>query len=275
MTARDGVEISTFGRPALDEPTLYPGPTPEHSYLLLGSEILRLVPAGGTLGGWLVGDTRLDDLLLERGAAPAQGRTPVLAFGSNASPPQLVRKFAGLPDSAVPVVKACAFGLRLTFSAHINPLGYVPAAVRSADGESRLQTWVTFLDYEQLRILDATEPSYQRVVIARGGGRAVLELESGEQLTASALYRTRRRVLDLEACDDLGLISQSALRELLEGHCGGPGGPLTGMFGTPSIAREAAILLSEIPELARLNLVVEDGLENLVVGGSAVYGGPD
>lgn len=272
MTAGDGVEVSAFGQPALDEPTLYPGPTPEHSYLLLGDVVLRLAPAEGWLGEWRVEDTRLEDVLLEKGAAPPYARTAVLAYGSNASPPQLVRKFSGLADSAVPVVRASAFGLRLTFSAHINPLGYVPAAVRSADDQaSPLQTWVTFLDEKQLRILDSTEPSYERVVIAPGSGRPVLELESGEQLTRCALYRTKRRVLDLQACDDLGLISQSALRELLEGHCGGPAGPLAGLFGSPETAR-ALILLSDIPEIARLNLVVEDGLEDLVVGTSAVYG---
>lgn len=264
MTARDGVEISAFGQPALDEPTLYPGPTPEHSYLLLGNELLRLVPAAGPLGEWPLGETRLDEMLLERGAAPAEGRTAVLAYGSNASPPQLVRKFAGLPESAVPVVKACAFGLRLTFSAHINPLGYVPAAVMSADDGTSLKTWVTFLDEDQLRMLDATEPSYERVVIARSGGRPVLELESGEQLHASALYRTRWGVLNLEACDERGLITQLAL--------GAQCSSLVSLFGRSEEVRPARTLLAEVPEIAKLGLVVEDGLEALIVGGTGRYG---
>jgi hypothetical protein len=265
---REGVEVSTFGQPALDEPTLYPGPTPEHSYLLLGNEVLRLVPTRGTLGGWLVGEARLDGVLSEAGAAPAEGRTAVLAYGSNASPPQLVRKFAALPHSAVPVVKALAFGLRLTFSAHINPLGYVPAALRSGGEESRLRTWVTFLDDEQLRILDATEPSYHRVVVAYGGDRPVVELESGELLKACALYRTRWGVLDLEACDDKGLITQLALKAALEAHSPA----LDSLFGPSEVIRPARTLFADISEISGLGLVTEDGLDDLIVAGSARYG---
>jgi hypothetical protein len=271
MTAPgDRVEVSSFGQPALDEPTLYPGPTPEHSYLLLKDEVLPLRSAGRGLGDWLVGKGRLDDLLARVGAAPAAVRTVVLAYGSNASPPQLVRKFAGLPHAAVPVVKARAFGLRLTFSAHINPLGYVPAAVR-ADPQGRLQTWVTLLDDEQLAVLDATERSYDRVVID-GRGRPILEIESGERLPRCALYRTRRRVLDLQACDEAGLISQPALQLLLEAQCGGSFAALAGLFGSSKVPRTAVALLADVPEIAKLGLVVDDGLEPLIGDGDAVYG---
>jgi hypothetical protein len=263
MAAGEGVQVSTFGRPALDEPTLYPGPTPEHSYLLLGDEMLRLVPAGGGVGDWLVGETRLDDLLLRRVAAPRNGRTPVLAYGSNASPPQLVRKFAGLEASAVPVVKACVFGLRLTFSAHINRLGYIPAAVRSAGPETTLATWVAFLDDVHLQILDATEPSYDRVVFALGDDRPVARLESGELMTACALYRTKWGVLDLQACDDKGLITQAALKAVLEARCSMP----VSLFGPSEGARPARTLLADIPGVTELGLVVEDGLDDLIAGG--------
>jgi hypothetical protein len=269
MTAGgDGVEVSTFGRPALDEPTLYPGPTPEHSYLLLGDEVLRLVPAGDALGDWRVGDGRLDELLVRRGATAVESRTALLAYGSNASPPQLVRKFASLPDSAVPVVRARAFGLRLTFSAHINPLGYVPAAVRSAGPQDTLRTWLTFLDDEQLRIMDMTEPSYERVVLSYGSGRPVAELEAGELLEACALYRTRWGVLDLEACDDRGLIAQVALKAVLEAHCSA----LNPLFGPSEVVRPGRTLLAEIPEIAGLGLVTEDGLQDRITGGTAHYG---
>lgn len=269
MAAGEGVQVSTFGQPALDEPTLYPGPTPEHSYLLLGDEMLRLVPAGEGLGDWLVGvgETRLDDVLRRCGAAPGEGRTPVLAYGSNASPPQLVRKFSGLEGSAVPVVKACAFGLRLTFSAHINPLGYVPAAVRSAGPETTLRTWVTFLDDVQLRILDATEPSYDRVGLAFGDDRPVVRLESGELMKACALYRTKWGVLDLEASDDSGLITQVALKAVLEARCSVP----VSLFGPFEVARPGRTLLADIPEIAELGMVVEDGLDDLIAGGAARY----
>jgi hypothetical protein len=267
---KQSVEVSTLGLPALDEPSVYPGPTPEHSYLLVGNQIFGLEPRPGGLGGWEASDrpgVTLDGLLARCSATPTVSRSAVLAFGSNASPPQLARKFAGVPGSAIPVVRGTVFGLRLAFSAHINRLGYIPAAVRSAGSGVRLPVWVTFLDGDQLGVMDPTEPSYDRVVLSNGDGRPVVELESGEQLAKVALYRTKWGVLDLEACDELGLISQLALRALLEAQYAaaaslfGKSGPGTG----PTV-------LAEIPGFTELGLVVADGLEDRVGPGDAVYG---
>jgi hypothetical protein len=267
---KQSVEVSTLGLPALDEPSVYPGPTPEHSYLLAGNEIFGLEPRPGGLDGWEASDrpgVTLDGLLARCSATPTVSRSAVLAFGSNASPPQLARKFAGVPGSAIPVVRGTVFGLRLAFSAHINRLGYIPAAVRSAGSGVRLPVWVTFLDGDQLGVMDPTEPSYDRVVLSNGDGRPVVELESGEQLAKVALYRTKWGVLDLEACDELGLISQLALRALLEAQYAaaaslfGKSGPGTG----PTV-------LAEIPGFTELGLVVADGLEDRVGPGDAVYG---
>lgn len=275
------MEASSLGIPALDEPSVYPGPTPDCSYLLHAQQVIPLEPAGRRLGSWRVAHEHrlsLDDLLRRLGASPVDRRTAVLAFGSNASPPQLARKFAGAPGSAIPVVKGWAYGLRLAFSAHINPVGYIPAAVRaSGDLGARLPVWLTFLDHEQLAILDPTEPSYHRVTLAYGRG-PVAELESGELLEAAELYRTKWGVLDLEACDEVGLISQLALRALLEASCSAQPGPLAELFGPSSRARSKSIGLATVPGLA--GLAAADGLEDLIAEGGAAYGrlgnrGPD
>ncbi|HEX2148639.1 MAG TPA: hypothetical protein VHI31_00485, partial [Actinomycetota bacterium] len=171
---------SSLGRPALDEPAVYPGPTPEYSYLLLGDHIVALQASDTKLGQWKVlsePGLRLEDVLSGAHATPVDDRTAVLAFGSNASPPQLARKFAGVPGSAIPVVRGSVYGLRLAFSAHLNRLGYIPAAVRSAASrDDKMRVWITFLDDRQLKVLDATEPSYNRVVLSYGQGRPVMEL---------------------------------------------------------------------------------------------------
>ncbi|HYN99068.1 MAG TPA: hypothetical protein VEU28_05290 [Actinomycetota bacterium] len=271
MTPESRILASSLGRPALDEPVVYPGPTPDYSYLLLGDHILPLRASDTRLGRWKAVSEPgvcLDDLLSRSNATPTDDRTAVLAFGSNASPPQLARKFAGVPGSAIPVVRGWVYGLRLAFSAHLNRLGYIPAAVRAAPStEDKVPVWVTFPDDDQLKILDATEPAYNRVVLSYGPGRPVVELESGERLAAAALYRTRWGVLDLEACDELGLLTQLALKQLLEARCS----EMVSLFASPQVAGSARTLLAEVPGFAELGLVVEDGLQEWVVGESAVY----
>ena len=271
MTPEGKFPASRLGRPALDEPAVYPGPRAGYSYLLLGEHILPLQASDTRLGQWKVPSEpglSLQDVLSRAHATPTDDRAAVLAFGSNASPPQLARKFAGVPGSAIPVVRGWVYGLRLAFSAHLNRLGYIPAAVRSAASTAdKLPVWVTFLDDEQLKVLDATEPAYNRVVLSYGQGRPVVELESGEWLAAAALYRTRWGVLDLEACDELGLITQLALKQLLEARCS----EMVSLFASPQVAGSARTLLAEVPGFAELGLVVEDGLQDWVVGESAVY----
>jgi hypothetical protein len=211
----------------------------------------------------------LDELLSELGASGVDRRVAVLAFGSNASPPQLARKFSGVPGSAIPVVKGWAYGLQLAFSAHINPVGYIPAAVRaSGDLGTRIPVWLTFLDDEQLGIMDPTEPSYHRVTLEYGRGRPVVELESGELMEAAEIYRTKWGVLKLEACEDLGLISQMALRTRLEAQ----DGSFSKLFAPSETRRRTSLGLAEVPGLASLELVAEDQLEDFLVSGSAVYG---
>lgn len=266
------MEASSLGIPALDEPSVYPGPTPDYSYLLAGTEMFQLAPVSGRLGEWRLAaepQVSLGRQLERAGAAPVDRRTAVLAFGSNASPPQLARKFTGVPGSAIPVVKGWVYGLRLAFSAHLNPVGYIPAAVRvSGDLGSRLPVWLTFLDDRQLRVMDPTEPSYNRVTLAYGKGKPVAELESGELLEAAELYRTRWGVLALDVSDDLGLISQLALRALLEAQHES----FAGLFAPSRTRRPASLGLADVPGLTGLDLVAPDGLEQFLIGGAAVYG---
>ncbi len=279
-------EASSYGRPAKEVPQSYPGALPESSYLLLGDDVLPLELAKGRrVGRWRIrGATSLwdssgpglplDDGLLRVNAAPVDQRTPVLAVGSNASPPQLVKKLGEFCDLAIPVVRACALGLRLCFSAHINPAGYIPASARSAADNRRLPVWVTFLDDDQLKIMDSTEPNYERVVLANREAGPVVELESGEELAACSVYRTRWGVLNLEASDGSDrLIPQRALRRLIESRCMEAIGRAPDLPGFKEVPPATlAVLLYEVPEIARSNLIVEDGLDEMVFDVPASYG---
>ncbi|MEV1068294.1 hypothetical protein [Streptomyces sp. NPDC050263] len=152
-----------------DRPLSYPGAWPAGSGLLAGDELLPL----------------------DRLTHP--GRTPVVAVGSNASPAQLRHKMAEFGiTSPVPMVKARVTGVDVGVSAHISRLGYVSASPVHAPGVTR-ELFVIWLDAEQLDVVDATEPNYDRVLLPAPDYR--VELENGEALLDAFAYVNHHGVL--------------------------------------------------------------------------------
>lgn len=93
------------------------------------------------------------------GGDPAElaldGRIPVLAAGSNASPQQLARKF-GPHAGAIPVLRALLYDRVVVYSAHFSSYGAVPATLAEAPGSASL-VFVTWLDESQLEVMHASE----------------------------------------------------------------------------------------------------------------------
>jgi hypothetical protein len=219
-----------LGPAPLDDPGGYPGRTPDESYVLIGDRIATLRPVAlRRLDAWRIEAVPQEDSqwrtatsyrplsygLLRANSAPVHRRVPLVAVGSNASPPQLVRKLASEPCSRVlPVVMGRLRGIGLAFSAHVSRPGYLPAApAATADPLDTTPVWVTLLDTDQLAVMDRTELNYEPVVVAHPDGGWILELASGERLHQCALYRSRHSVLDVDACQQPGqLIAQSAVR---------------------------------------------------------------
>ncbi|MGX1515574.1 hypothetical protein [Streptomyces collinus] len=118
-----------------EEPLLYPGAWPRESGLLAGD---RLLP-------------------LDRAVYEGDGRVPVLAIGSNASPGQLRHKMAEFGiDAPIPMVRSRVTGLDIGVSAHVSRMGYVSASPVGAPGTVR-ELFVLWLDAEQLAVIDASE----------------------------------------------------------------------------------------------------------------------
>ncbi|MRT45033.1 hypothetical protein FGX00_04205, partial [Xylella fastidiosa subsp. multiplex] len=86
-----------------------------------------------------------------------EDRVPVLAVGSNACPGQLRHKMrqSGIA-SPVPMVRARVTGLDVGVSAHVSRLGYVSASPVESPGAVR-ELFITWLDAEQLAVIDASE----------------------------------------------------------------------------------------------------------------------
>jgi hypothetical protein len=158
-----------------ENPLLYPGAWPADSGLLDGD---RLLP--------------LDRLVHE-------GRTPVLAVGSNACPGQLRHKMAEFGITApIPMVKAQVTGIEVGVSAHVSRMGYVSASPFNAPSAVR-ELFVTWLDAEQLAVVDASEGvplpdgNYARAWLPAPAVR--IELTDGTTLPGVFAYVNRHGVL--------------------------------------------------------------------------------
>lgn len=114
----------------------YPYEVPSHSFVLVGERAVDTAEA----------EVGLD------------ARTPLLAYGSNASPGVLARKLGTTPDP-VPVLRATLGDFDVVYSAHISPYGLVPATLQRSLGTA-VGVSVVFLTPEQLRRLSQTEPNY-------------------------------------------------------------------------------------------------------------------
>ncbi|MGW2962588.1 hypothetical protein ACWDGI_29565 [Streptomyces sp. NPDC001220] len=133
MSGRTLAELGLDQAPR-DHPLSYPGAWPADSGLLDGD---RLLP--------------LDRLVHD------DGRVPVLAVGSNASPAQLQHKMAESGVTGpIPMVRTRVTGLDVGVSAHVSRLGYVSASPLHSPTAVR-ELFVVWLDGPQLEVIDASE----------------------------------------------------------------------------------------------------------------------
>jgi len=80
----------------------------------------------------------------------------VIAVGSNRAPEQLARKFAGLGDVAIPVIRCRVWDFDAVYSAHFARYGAIPAALRQAPGTIS-ELALTWLDAAELTRMHETE----------------------------------------------------------------------------------------------------------------------
>ena len=141
----------------------YPFPRPGYSFLYVDGEAwpLRSLPesledaeveVGGQTGP-------AGALLRQRGLAapaPLSQRTPVLAYGANAAPERLRRKFAPAGPAVFPVLQARLHGFDVVHAAHISSYGAVPATIAPSPG-TVCDIAITCLDARELARMHETE----------------------------------------------------------------------------------------------------------------------
>lgn len=167
-----------------EDPLLYPGSRPSGSFVLAEESVFPLTfpahpaPAADRVGPGDRTGLPVDEFLIARGGAPLAERFPVIGYGSNPVPGQLVSKFGR--EAVVPVIAARLSGSDVVYNL-ISNAGYAFAELTLDEAESTAQVGVTFLDAEQLRRMRETEQNYRLAINPRD-----LELDSGEILSAQA-----------------------------------------------------------------------------------------
>ena len=97
---------------------------------------------------------------LESDGFDVNGRTPVLAAGSNQSPEQLARKYAELPEiGSIPVVRGRLTDFDVVYAAHLADYGSMPATFQNSPGTT-VSVFITWFTDPQLDRMHATEGNY-------------------------------------------------------------------------------------------------------------------
>jgi hypothetical protein len=158
------LENNAARRDILDRARDYPYELEQNSYLLLGRRVLRLdyfdreeVGRSRVLFDHMV--LTLQELVDRLGIEPtglSGPRTALLAFGSNASPWQLRRKFSTTRNAILPVLQAWLLDFDIVYSAHFSLYGAIPANIRSSPG-TKVSAFVTYFTDQQLKRLHESE----------------------------------------------------------------------------------------------------------------------
>lgn len=152
-----------------------------------------------------------------------EGRTPVLAIGSNQSPARLSQKFPADTNHLIPVQRARLKDFDVVYSAHISRYGAVPAMLQYSPG-STVEVAVTWLNQDQLRIMNDSEVQaanyafalLEDLEITLDGGAVVFSahvyvssrghLSSGGPLALAAIRCEARRYRPVTTSQALNLV---------------------------------------------------------------------
>jgi hypothetical protein len=158
----------------LERALAYPFPRPSGSVLIEGARVREL--------------GELDPALVA-------GRTPVLAYGSNASPESLAWKFPDERDAVLPLVRGTLRDFDVVYSSHIAVYGSVPATLQRSPGTA-VETFVAFLGERQLALVEDWEinATYETLEVD-------LDLDGGDPLAAVGVFLSRHGCLTADGAE--------------------------------------------------------------------------
>lgn len=116
-----------------------------------------------------------------------EGRTPVLASGSNRAPARLAQKFkTPLPAAKIPVTRATLRDFDSVYCAHVTSYGSIPATLHPSPGTAAM-LHVTWLTDEELVCMHETEQPGINYHFARMKG-IDLAVEGGIKIDVAYAY---------------------------------------------------------------------------------------
>ncbi len=147
-----------------------------------------------------------------------EGRTLMVAVGSNASRAVLATKLADVGGVDIRPARVVVSGIAVGYSGHVSARGYIPAAPFASPGANTPLT-AFWLDDDQLAALDRTEPNYHRLTVTTTSHplRELLDdvdsapLRSPMPVREFAIYASRHGVLTDRRSTPLPFSTQSAV----------------------------------------------------------------
>jgi hypothetical protein len=200
-------EIKPFNISPYDHPDIYPGPRPASSFLFWQGKAHRLETKKGIpVEQHAIHFSNVDHLLgslafqsFERkkveeflGDGMLNNKVPVVAYGSNVCLAQLQYKFSLRPDvdDFMLCIKAEITDSDIVYASFLAPYGSLPAVIAPVKN-AVTEVWVTFIDIEQLKLINSTEKGY---VLREHSGKKV-RLETGEIFEKVYAYYDPRALL--------------------------------------------------------------------------------
>lgn len=143
----------------------YPYDIPNHSFIFVNGSILKVIDFNSdsvTDSIVLINgkNQELGEYLYSKGIYSIQNlsnRTPLLAYGANASCRKLRNDFSNLAqNNVIPVIKAHLFDFDVVYSAHFSPYSSMPATLQYSP-KTTVDIFVTYLTDSQLKNMNKTE----------------------------------------------------------------------------------------------------------------------
>lgn len=186
-----------------DHPDIYPGPRPSSSFVYhrgkahrideeqdvpIEQQVVHYAKGEGVTGSLAFSTSTkitVEELLKEEGLSPIEDRIPLLAYGSNVCLAQLKYKFSLNPDlnDFILFFRADIQDTDVVVGSFLAPYGALPAVIAPVDG-AITEVWVTFVEREQLELLNRTEGSY----VLREHHNEKLTLKTGEHFERVYAY---------------------------------------------------------------------------------------
>lgn len=144
----------------------YPYPLPGYSFVVDGAHVAAMTA--------------------ENAARLRDGRTPVLAVGSNQSPEQIVRKFSHMDCPPIPAERCVVHDFDSVYSAHVTGYGSIASCLHPSPG-TQVTLFVNWLHDDHMERMHETELGNENYCYASLDGVGI-ETEFGATLDKVFFY---------------------------------------------------------------------------------------